>query len=129
MRGPGSLQLSGGTAFGRDCVNPARITQIKLWFVNAVGSGDPRPQAHKRGYDWVHRRLRAKWGARVARGEVTCWRCRKPIRSWQAWDLGHDDEDRTVYRGPEHEACNRATVRNNRQVAAEALQCVGRHLS
>jgi hypothetical protein len=32
------------------------------------------------------------------------------------WDLGHDDFDRTIYRGPEHQRCNRSSAasRGNR---------------
>lgn len=26
------------------------------------------------------------------------------------WDLGHDDRERDVYRGAEHQRCNRATM-------------------
>jgi len=36
-------------------------------------------------------------------GEVfRCWRCGELIRPGQPWHLGHDDYDRTKYRGPEH---------------------------
>ena len=30
------------------------------------------------------------------------------------WDLGQDDYDRTVYRGPEHRRCNRSSAANHR---------------
>lgn len=60
-------------------------------------------------YGWDHRRLRAQLAGLVALGRVKCWRCEKLIQPWQAWDLGHDDEDRSRYRGPEHRRCNRAT--------------------
>lgn len=46
-------------------------------------------------------------------GTVSCWRCKEPIRPGQPWDLGHDDDDRRVYRGPEHLACNRNTASRN----------------
>ena len=61
-----------------------------------------------RGYDSTHRALRADYAARMATGETfTCWRCGDPITG--PFDLGHDDNDRTRYRGPEHPSCNRAT--------------------
>jgi hypothetical protein len=63
----------------------------------------PRPgRTTARGYGTHHRGLRAWWAPRVARGNINCWRCGHPIRTGQAWDLGHDDHDRTKYRGPEH---------------------------
>ena len=43
-------------------------------------------------------------------GEVfTCWRCRTTEINPQHWHLGHDDHDRSVYRGPECVPCNLAT--------------------
>jgi hypothetical protein len=63
----------------------------------------------QRGYGQPHVKLRAKWARKVAMGEVICWRCDQRISALEPWDLGHDDTDRTMYRGPEHRACNRAT--------------------
>lgn len=57
-----------------------------------------------------HRALRQKLTPAVLAGKTKCWRCKKTIKPGQPWDLGHDDEDPNVYRGPEHVACNRATV-------------------
>jgi hypothetical protein len=37
-----------------------------------------------------------------------CWRCGFPILPGQPWDLGHDDDNPAVYRGPEHARCSRA---------------------
>lgn len=68
-----------------------------------------RPTAHRRGYDVKHRKIRAQVAPLVNAGGVTCWRCGKTIETGSEWDLGHDDNDRTIYRGPEHRACNRAT--------------------
>ncbi|WP_264916951.1 hypothetical protein, partial [Mycobacterium kiyosense] len=62
-----------------------------------------------RGYGWQHQQERAKWAPKVATGTVICWRCRLPIQLSEPWDLGHDDDNRDLYRGPEHAACNRAT--------------------
>lgn len=63
-----------------------------------------------RGYGTKHQRRRRQLAAKVERGEVTCWRCGRLIAPGEPWDLGHDDRDRTVTRGPEHRACNRATA-------------------
>lgn len=63
-----------------------------------------------RGYGSTHQRLRAEWAPFVDAGDVDCWRCRLPIDPVEPWDLGHDDDDRTIYRGPEHVTCNRSTA-------------------
>lgn len=64
----------------------------------------------ERGYDYKHRKLRKQIQPQVDAGQTTCWRCGLRILRGQPWDLGHDDHDRTKYRGPEHQACNRATT-------------------
>jgi hypothetical protein len=73
-----------------------------------------RGTRQQRGYDANHDRLRAQWEPRVATGRVKCWRCGELISPATAWDLGHDDTDRTKYRGPEHaNQCNRAAAGRN----------------
>lgn len=68
-----------------------------------------------RGYGTAHQQLRAFWQPLVTTGTVTCWRCQQPITPTEPWDLGHDDTDRTLYRGPEHaNRCNRAAAGHNR---------------
>lgn len=67
----------------------------------------PRASTTERGYGADHRRTRDDWAPLVNAGLVTCWRCSKLIQPGSPWDLGHDDEDRTIYRGPEHPRCNR----------------------
>lgn len=67
-----------------------------------------------RGYGAAHQRERARWRPRVDALKVTCWRCDEliiPDHSVRGdgWDLGHDDNDRSKYAGPEHVDCNRAT--------------------
>lgn len=71
-----------------------------------------RASSHARGYDREHRRARADYEHILQRGgSITCWRCGRPITLGDEWDLGHDDTDRTVTRGPEHaRECNRAAA-------------------
>jgi hypothetical protein len=84
-----------------------------------------RPSSADRGYDGEHRKRRRLWAPRVAVGDVNCWRCgllippgghgicpailesgRRCLKNHRSWHLGHDDHDRTVWRGPEHVCCN-----------------------
>lgn len=63
----------------------------------------PVGKTNDRGYGRQHQLLRDSYKKRMARGEeFTCWRCGLPVDPTQPWDLGHDDQDRSVYRGPEH---------------------------
>ena len=55
-----------------------------------------------RGYGAKHQAERAKAKRLVDAGGAHCWRCGGWIDPSKPWDLGHDDHDRTVYRGPEH---------------------------
>lgn len=72
----------------------------------------------QRGYGYAHQRQRKRAERKVRAGLAYCWRClaegRSEAEAWigpdDDWDLGHDDQDRTVYRGPEHRHCNRATA-------------------
>jgi hypothetical protein len=75
-----------------------------------------RRNTSKRGYGAAHQQLRKQVAQLVAAGGAYCWRCGKPIQPWQSWDLGHDDNDRSLYRGPEHAKCNRSSAasRGNR---------------
>lgn len=89
-----------------------------------------RPTTTERGYGTEHQRLRKRWAPKVATGTVRCWRClangksevEALIHPEDEWDLGHDDGDRSVTRGPEHLSCNRATAsrRPRRKRPAEA---------
>lgn len=71
--------------------------------------GRPRPakSTTERGYGHTHQQRRKWWAPRVAAGRIRCWRCGHRIIPGTPWDLGHDDDDRRRYRGPEHRACNR----------------------
>jgi hypothetical protein len=69
-----------------------------------------RGTASARGYGAEHRKLRAHYQHRMDAGErFTCWRCPRPIDPTR-WHLGHDDQDRSQYRGPECIPCNTATA-------------------
>jgi hypothetical protein len=75
----------------------------------------PRAKTAARGYGAQHQAIRAALADRMTHGETfDCWRCGQPITPSQRWDLGHDDHDRTITRGPEHLRCNRATNRRGR---------------
>jgi hypothetical protein len=70
------------------------------------------------GYGKEHKRLRAHYATRMRMGEVFwCWRCGHLISPEAPWDLGHDDADRSLYRGPEHVSCNRSETRKRAQRA------------
>lgn len=65
-----------------------------------------------------HREQQRLAKAAVAAGTAVCWRCRRHIPPGNPVHAGHDDHDRTVYRGPECPPCNlRAAARKGAQVA------------
>ena len=62
-----------------------------------------------RGYNAAHDQLRRTYQRRMNHGETfQCWRCGDPINP-ELWHLGHDDNDRDTYRGPECPPCNLAS--------------------
>jgi hypothetical protein len=67
-----------------------------------------------RGYGWRHQKIRALVKTYVDAGEAVCVRCGWPIWPGEPWDLGHADDDRSVYTGPEHRACNPHDLRHRR---------------
>lgn len=67
-----------------------------------------RGSRQQRGYDTNHDQLRQQWAPKVRTGRVACARCRERITPDEPWDLGHDDDDRAKYSGPEHRKCNRS---------------------
>lgn len=73
-----------------------------------------------RGYGGSHQAKRAAIQRRMDRGETfNCWRCGLPVDPAN-WDLGHDDHDRTKYRGPEHPG-RECPAGGNRQPLARRL--------
>lgn len=62
-----------------------------------------------------HMAIRAMWKPLVEAGLVDCWRCGKRIPPDARWDMGHDDDDIAIWRGPETWACNRATSGRRKQ--------------
>lgn len=79
---------------------------------------EQRPSPAARGYGPEHRHLRRKVKREVEAGQAYCWRClsegKTREQAWippdSDWHLGHDDKDRSVYRGAEHVACNVAVM-------------------
>jgi hypothetical protein len=73
-----------------------------------------RGTRQKRGYDAAYDRLRRQYQHRMDSGETfTCWRCvelGKPHTvNPDDWHLGHDNDDKSVIRGPQCPASNLAT--------------------
>lgn len=65
-----------------------------------------RGTAHQRGYNSAYRVARKKLKPAVEAGTTQCWRCGNLIHPNTEWHLGHDDNDRSIIRGPEHPHCN-----------------------
>lgn len=63
-----------------------------------------------------HRAAVAAVKALVATGTAHCWRCKRYLPPGSPVHAGHDDHDRTIYRGPECPPCNlrAASVKGNR---------------
>ena len=99
---------------GRRCLDCPRIGAWKRGRCpdHARTQDYARGTPTQRGYGPAHQAESRRWKARVAAGElVICWRCDEPITDPDDCDLGHDDVDRTITRGPEHaRRCNRAAA-------------------
>lgn len=81
---------------------------------NRRGRGRAKDKTSARGYGNEHQKLRKRLTPAVRAGRVSCWRCGEVIVPdltipGEGWDLGHDDNDRSQYKGPEHAGCNRST--------------------
>ena len=71
----------------------------------------PADIERQRQYDSTeHRKLRAQCKRDVDAGNGHCWRCGTWIQPGTAWHLGHDDNDRSLYRGIECVPCNLTTA-------------------
>jgi hypothetical protein len=105
-----------GVQFERSAPSSNQATCGRQCPAKARPGGDMRRRPRttgtttERGYGHDHQRERARWAPLVAAGQVICWRCGYRIPPGSLWDLGHDDQDRSVYRGPEHRRCNRAAA-------------------
>jgi len=83
-----------------------KITDKRYCAAHAAAHEAKRGTPAQRGYGTAHRRKRASLAEVVARGDVPCARCGKPILPGDQWALDHDDEDRAQYLGPSHKRCN-----------------------
>lgn len=68
-----------------------------------------RGTRQERGYGREHDALRRHYQRRMDAGQVyACWRCGGDIDP-TSWTLGHCDDDRSKYHGPECPPCDYAT--------------------
>src|SRR5262249_34584014 len=66
-----------------------------------------RGTRYERGYGAEYDAERRLWKRMVDAGGVACRRCGEPTEPGPDWSLGHDDDDRSIIRGPEHgRKCN-----------------------
>ncbi len=64
-----------------------------------------------------HRAKVKEYKALQAAGRAYCWRCSRWLPPGTPMHAGHDDHDRTVYRGPECPGCNlKAAARKGARV-------------
>jgi hypothetical protein len=110
------------------CGNPARSSSHRYCWSCAVAAATRQhvsaakagKTAKELGYGASHVAARKRWAVKVAAGEVACWRCGRTIAPGAPWDLGHDEHDRTITRGPEHQLCNRqAGARKGNRIAKQ----------
>ena len=85
----------------------------------AQSSKTPPIKTSLRGYGSKHQRTRRMFKPLVESGSVLCGRCGQLIHPGEPWDLGHADDDRSRYTGPEHRRCNRATAGRRRKTSRQ----------
>lgn len=93
------------------CAKPGcpEIVDARLCLQHRREADNARGTREQRGYGNAHRSLRKAFIPEHQAGTLICWRCREVILPTEPFDLGHDDNDRTMYRGAEHSnRCNRA---------------------
>lgn len=83
-----------------------RITESSHCPEHARAKDRARGTKTERGYGKEFQAERKVWVRMVAEGVVNCWRCLKLIPPDGDFHLGHDENDRTVIRGPECPSCN-----------------------
>jgi hypothetical protein len=103
--------LDCGRLFNRDATNTWRCPTHQA---AADRKRNARGNTTARGYGAAHQRKREQLLAAFQPGQP-CARCGQPIASADDADLGHDDSDRSQYRGLEHKRCNRATSGRSRR--------------
>lgn len=92
-----------------------RFCVLKCWHDYARVRNRPSGNRHtgtttQRGYGTKHQALRRQFAELVDSGRALCARCGQPIIPGTLWDLGHADNDRSRYVGPEHRTCNRGAA-------------------
>lgn len=102
---PRRFCLTCGRLFDRDATGTQRCPRCQP---AATAARQTRPNTTSRGYGSHHQALRARLLAEFVPGQP-CARCGRPITSKDDAQLGHDDQDRSRYRGLEHMLCNEAT--------------------
>lgn len=102
---PGCKPAGCGRLFDRDATHTQRCPACQP---AASRARNARGNTTQRGYGAGHQALRRQLAEAFVPGQP-CWRCGKPIASLDDAQLGHDDQDRSRYRGLEHVRCNEAT--------------------
>lgn len=76
--------------------------------VHRKATDKARGTRKQRGYGTAHQQQRATYVQAIKDGhQCLCWRCGQPITDPADLHLGHDDNDRSITRGPEHSRrCN-----------------------